>query len=172
MSDLALVKPDPLKALVDKLVPPREVVICDLLGNEYRVPGVVSARRNIEVVRHLQNVLGEPAVERAVANLGALLDGADLASSVFHLVGIVSSDEVIGHVARAFACAHPEVLQNARIGWWQVDPGGRTKVQAEALDAADLFAVEELATALVPLFVGLAKRSVQALAAVGGALPN
>jgi hypothetical protein len=162
-------KVDPLQSLVDKLVPPKEVRIVDLLGNAYLVPGVVSARRNIQVTRHLQQVLGEPAVKRAVTNMDALLVGGDLGASIFHIVGLVTSDEVIGHVARAFEVAHPDVLARARQA--AVPDGGVYDPKADQRDAADLFAVEELATALLPLFVGLLKRSVQALAAVGGALP-
>jgi hypothetical protein len=164
-----LVKSDPLKMLVDKLVPPREVRVTDLLGNEYTVPSAISARRNIQVVRHLQNVLGEPAVARAVGNLDALLSGGDLGASIFHIVGIVSSEEVIGHVAAAFECAHPDTLALARRN---VTPDGAMfdPIADDLPDAADLFSVEELATALVPLFVGLAKRSMQALSVVSGAL--
>lgn len=163
-------KIDPLKALLDKLVPPREVVVTDLAGNEYRVPGVVSARRNVEVIRHLQAVLAEPAVARAVGGLDEILAGGDLAESILHVVGIVASPEVVDHLARAFATAHPEALAGAQRAYVTGAGGVYVPGARDLPDAADLFAVEELAAGLVPLFVGLAKRSVQALYRVGGAL--
>lgn len=168
MSDPVRPPVDPLQELIDRLVPPKAVEIVDLLGNAYRIPTTVSARQNVKLVRELQEMLSEPAVLRAVSRFDST-GGAGLAEMVVQVAGVVSSEEVIDHFAIAFEHAHPAVLLEARLNWLKDDPT-RTQAQAADLDGADLFAVEELASAILPLFVGLAKRSVGMLrAAVPGA---
>jgi hypothetical protein len=166
LSDTPAKKPDPLKDLLDRLVPPQAVQIVDLFGNEYRIPTAISARRNVEVTRKIQEVIAHPAAERALARADLLLGGGDgLAEAVVHLVGLVASDEVIEALAAALHAAHPGLYIQAR----------HRAIEAQADlpdegDLADLFAVEEIAAALVPLFVRLAKRSVQALHVVSEAV--
>lgn len=163
-----------LKTFLDKLVLPKDVEVHDLLGNAYLLPSSVSARRTIQVTRHLQNALGEEAVGRAAVGLDAFAQKNDIAAAVVHAIGLVASEEVVTHLARAFGTAHPEVVRQA----WEAspsfvagpalqDPAARQALPDDA--AADLFALEELATGVLPLFVGLVRRSVQAFRVVTGA---
>lgn len=155
-------KIDALSKFLDRLVPPKEVVVRDLSGAEVRVPSSISARRNVVVMREMQALLALPAVDRSMRAIGEFVDDAlspeNVGSAVVRAVGICADPEVIDRLSTAFAEAHPEVLQ-----------GARSRAGRPEADAADLFSVEELTAALLPLFVGLVRRSVEALRAVGGA---
>lgn len=155
-------KIDALSKFLDRLVPPKEVVVRDLSGAEVRVPSSISARRNVVVMREMQALLALPAVDRSMRAIGEFTDDAfspeNVGSAVVRAVGICADPEVIDRLSTAFAEAHPEVLQ-----------GARSRAGRPEADAADLFSVEELTAALLPLFVGLVRRSVEALRAVGGA---
>lgn len=150
------------KTFLDKLVLPREVVVTDLSGKEWRVHSSVSARKTVLVSRHLQNAVSEPAVARASAAMDQLVQADDLAGAVVHAIGLVASEEVVGHLARAFGAAHPDVVRSA----WEARPTYASNEAVPDDAAADLFALEELAAGVLPLFVGLARRSAQAFSGV------
>ncbi len=165
---------NPLTVFMDRLVPPRNMVITDLGGNEYRVSASVSARRHVEIVREIQAVLAEPALQRMLGQVGASMDmnTLDLASLGVHVLGLTGTPEVVDHLAGAFTAAYPEVVllaqRAAHSALHALAPGAGAPFDPKAQgDAADLFAVEEIIAGLVPLFVGLARRSVQALGAFG-----
>jgi hypothetical protein len=155
-------KQSALAAFVERLVPARHVRIEDLESNAYEVPTRVSARRNIGVTRALQAVLGSHAARNAFERLGSLVDrnDFDMGAMAIHVAALISDEETVDLLARAFGEAHPGTIAEAR-----------AKNQLPDATAADLFPIEEIVTALAPLFVGLARRSVQALNAASGAEP-
>ena len=149
-----------LAKFIDRLVPPAEVEVKDERGNVYRVRSSISARKNIAVTRTLQSILGMEAFARVVAQLGRIGDGADPGEMIVHVAALTADDAVVEALGQAFEAAHPEALA-----------GARAKLGSQG-GAADIFPVEELLGALAPLFVGLVRRSVQALGAASGAVAN
>ena len=149
-----------LAKFIDRLVPPAEVEVKDERGNVYRVRSSISARKNIAVTRTLQSILGMEAFARVVGQLGRIGDGADPGEMIVHVAALTADDAVVEALGQAFEAAHPEALAEAR-----------AKLGSQG-GPADIFPVEELLGALAPLFVGLVRRSVQALGAASGAVAN
>lgn len=141
-----------MRKIIDTMVPPKTVEVVDVLGNEYRLPGAVSARVQVEILRVVEGLSSLPA--------GALFSGStgDTKGLVAMLSVLAREPLVLTALAEAFALAHPAALAKALLA-----------VRAEGIeanDAADAFAVEEIVAALVPLFVRLAKRGASAADAV------
>lgn len=142
-----------LRTIIDTMVPPRTVEVVDVLGNTYRLPGAVSARVQVEILRIVEGLASLPA--------GALLSGtgADARGALSLLAALAHEPLVLASLSEAFGIAHPRVVATA-IEAVRAD-GGQPK------DAADVFAVEEIVAGLVPLFVRLVKRGTSAAEAVG-----
>jgi hypothetical protein len=141
-----------MRKIIDTMVPPKTVEVVDVLGNEYRLPGAVSARVQVEILRVVEGLSTLPA--------GALFSGSvgDTKGLVAMLSILAREPLVLAALAEAFGLAHPAALTKALAA-----------VRAEGIeanDAADAFAVEEIVAALVPLFVRLAKRGASAADAV------
>lgn len=141
-----------MRKIIDTMVPPKTVEVVDVLGNEYRLPGAVSARVQVEILRVVEGLSSLPA--------GALFGGSvgDTKGLVAMLSILAREPLVLAALAEAFGLAHPAALAKALAA-----------VRAEGIeanDAADAFAVEEIVAALVPLFVRLAKRGASAADAV------
>ena len=159
MTDIAK-KTDPVGALtkfLEKLVPPKNVVVRDVLGGEHRLAAVVSARQQIVVAREVQAILAEPALARFVNGVATLGDLTDPGDVLVRFVGMAATPEVIEHLAAAFAAAHPAAVAAAK------KAAHANPDLPDDPDAADLFPVEELAAGLAPLFVGLLRRMTQGL---------
>lgn len=142
-----------LRTIIDTMVPPRSVTVVDVLGNEHRLPGAVSARVQVEILRIVESLASLPA--------GALLSGTEqnARGALSLLLTLAHEPRVLDALSEAFGIAHPGAVERARAA-----------VQAEggtARDAADVFAVEEIVAGLVPLFVRLVKRGTSAAEAVG-----
>jgi hypothetical protein len=141
-----------MRKIIDTMVPPKTVEVVDVVGNEYRLPGAVSARVQVEILRVVEGLSSLPA--------GALFGGSvgDTKGLVAMLSILAREPLVLTALAEAFGLAHPAALAKALAA-----------VRAEGIeanDAADAFAVEEIVAALVPLFVRLAKRGASAADAV------
>ena len=142
-----------LRTIIDTMVPPKTVVVVDVLGTEHRLPGAVSARVQVEILRIVESLASLPA--------GALLSGTEQTArgAVALLLSLAHEPRVLDALSEAFGIAHPGAVERARAA--VVEAGGK------AGDAADLFAIEEIVAGLVPLFVRLVKRGTSAAQAVG-----
>ena len=79
------------------------------------------------------------------------------------IMKIASNETVLETLAKCFSIAHPHVLKQTmahadKLGF-QYESGYTASV--------DLFALEEIVTAIVPLFLRLARRTCQAMKAIG-----
>lgn len=142
-----------MRRIIDTMVPPRTVEIVDVLGNPYRLPGAVSARVQVEILRVVEGLTSLPA--------GALFSGAspDAKGASTLLLVLAREPRVLAALSEAFGLAHPATVAKA--------VAAVREEGIEANDAADAFAVEEIVAALVPLFVRLVKRGASAAEAVG-----
>lgn len=136
--------------LVDILVPPSSVEITDAFGNQHKVSTAIAARSQIILFRIVEDLQKCEAVSKVMAD-GSISNSGGVAGALMYLGG---DDEVMGYLAEAFEVAHPKAYNEARKS--AEDQG------IEVNDAADCFSVEELVSAIVPLFLRLLKRTAQA----------
>jgi len=146
------------QSLLDILVPPTSINITDIFGTEYNIPSACSARAQIKILQQLDKLKNNQTVKGVLDN-GFSFD--EISELVGIIVSVASDPEVMTGIANAFAVAHPRPYANAK---------ARAKEEGvEFEDAADLFSVEELAGAVVPLFIRLVRKGTSAIAALNKA---
>ena len=139
---------DSLKTFLEDLVPPKEVRVSDVLGNEYDIICSVSARKQIKILREFDKIEEMKGVE--------VKDEDNILKAI---VKIASNEEYLKILCRCFKIAHSKVLNQSKAKADKVD----YEYEEGDFLAADLFSIEELATAIIPLFIRLARRTSQAL---------
>ena len=152
-----------MDALFDLLVPPDEVVIEDIWGNTYKAPGRVSASRQIAVMRIVREIMAHRAADDALAALSGAADAGGAPRMIAHLLTVVADEVLVERFAAAFVAAHPQITEAAR--------AAATARGETSLAPTDLFAIEEMAAALVPLFVRLGRRALDGFRGVAAVLP-
>jgi hypothetical protein len=148
---------DQLRGLFDTLVPAATVTISDGFGGQHVVRGVLVARAQVLVMRHLETLAEAkiPESARRSALAGGLGDVAGL------VIRLASDPEVLRALSEAFAVAHPAAVraaeQNARA----------LGIDLPATpDPSDLFPIEEIVAGLAPFALRLAKRALDTVAQV------
>jgi len=142
------------QALMEMLVPPMSITVVDIFGETYEVPSAIPARAQIKVIRRLESIKSLPVASQI--NLEGGLNGPAIAKLILTLA---QDPRVMAALAESFELAHPA-------------PFAATKKRAETEgtpfeDAADLFPIEEIVGALVPLFVRLAQKAGAAVRGLG-----
>lgn len=145
--------------LLDQLVPPESVVIRDVYGGEHHLRARIPARAQVLVMRHME-AIATREVGSEIRDAARGKGGGAVAAAVFAMVRAAGEEDVMRGIAQAFAVAHPTALAMAKRAAEMQEPG----LDVSRLDAADLFGVEEMATALIPFFLALLRR----LAALAG----
>lgn len=154
---------DDLIALFDTLVPPdSEIVVEDIAGNRYTLPGAISARRQIRVLREMEKLKdaaigGEEADKLAAMFDGKLTGGALMREAFGGIVRLASQDAILSAIESAFGAAHPKIVKQAI----------EAVADDDARGAADVFAIEEMLGGLLPFFVRLLKRGARAMGSLG-----
>jgi hypothetical protein len=147
-----------LQQLLDVLVPPTNIKITDIFGNEYSIPSACSARAQVKILQQLNKLKNNEAVQSALKDG---LDFNEISELVGIIVGVAADPEVMEGIANAFALAHPKPYRSTCATAKEQD--------VEYQDAADLFSVEELAGAVVPLFIRLVRKGTSAIATLNQA---
>jgi len=133
----------PIQELLDIIEPRDRVTITDFLDNQYEVRTVLPARRQIKVFRCLEELASKGMTlsdgssgGRMEAFLGALRE-------------VLNDDDALTLFGKAFTLAFPETSKAAldRIESADVD-----------IDVLDLFPLEEMVEALLPLLLRLPRR--------------
>ena len=137
-------------ALIDVLVPPSTIEIVDAFGNEHKLVSAVPARSQIQIFRIAEELQKSDAVAEVIKN--GLGDGTGSIAGALMYLG--ADPHVMSCLAEAFEVAHPLAFAQA------CESAAELGIDVE--DAADCFAVEELVSAIVPLFLRLVKRTAQA----------
>lgn len=148
---------DSLRGLFDTLVPPATLTITDGFGGSHVVRGVLVARAQVMVMRHLE-ALAEAQIPDSVRR-GVLSGGmGDVAAVV---VRLASDPDVLRALSEAFSVAHPGAVkaaqENARAAGIDLPPNP---------DPSDLFPIEEIVAGLAPFALRLAKRALDTIGQV------
>lgn len=152
-SDEGIPTPDEaLKSLFKVLVPPEDVTIVSIFGKEYKRPSVVGARTQIKILRLLDNLPDDISLN---------FEGTP-AGIVSGIISLASNETVLLSLSSAMELAHPDVVKDA------ISEAKSKKIRFDKESPAiDLFPVEEIAAAIVPLFLRLAQRGGQAMGVLG-----
>jgi hypothetical protein len=132
-----------LAALLDKLVPPDQVQVRTVDGQQVTLPGAIPARRQVQVFRCIKELAELPQLGEAIG----LVRGTGTAGLVDAVVQLATDEQVAELLGKAFTAAYPDALQ------------GR--------DPLDVLPMEELALSLIPFserFVRRLGQGVQVLA--------
>ena len=140
-----------LTDLIEKLVPPKKIEVLDIFGNSYEKPTVLSARKQIKVVREFEKAITHIQDFEVSKELGA-------AQIIDILIRSATDDNVLHHFCNCFTIAYPEVVKLSSAY------AKERSIDIEANDPVlDLFAIEDIIGSIVPLFIRLVKK-------VGGAI--
>ena len=141
-----------IKNFLATLVPPTNIVIEDIFGNSYELACSVSARNQIKILREFDKIkdIGSDFKFSADGSVGSLVD---------NIISIATDDQALLIICRCFSLGHGACLEQVK----EVANANSTPYDAGDMACADLFALEELVTAIVPLFIRLAKRASQAV---------
>ena len=132
--------------LLEKLVPPDEIVILDIFGNEYKKPAIVSARKQIKVIRSFQKALSFAGESKLNMSDGVV-------SLIDYIVEIATDEKVMDCLGDCFTYAYPDVVEKSVV--YAKD----ASISVDQNPALDLFSIEDIAGSIIPLFVRLAKKS-------------
>lgn len=148
---------DGVKSFLATLVPPTKVEIEDIFANKYDLTCSVSARNQIKILREFDKLKELPNVDF----LGESNEGG-VTSIVKTIINVATDETALLIICRCFSIGHAPALSKAKEHAKNIDH----EFEDNDYACADLFALEELVTAIVPLFIRLAKRSSQAITAV------
>ena len=141
---------DALRELFDTLVPLKTIMLEDVFGMSYTVRGSLNARSQIKVAQALEAMFGSSADEATRATLlRAREQGMD--GIIAAMIELATDPAVMASLASAFEAAHPDVVAHAL--------ETSQKHDEECIDAADVFAVEEMVAGLLPFFVRFGVRA-------------
>jgi hypothetical protein len=146
-----------VRDLFATLEPPTRVTLTDAFGGRHDVRTMLPARAQIVAIQELERLAYLPVgadLRAAAANTSGGVAGV-----VAVLVRAATRPDVLDALVRAFAVAHPRVVEAARRN--AAEAG---EPSPHDLGPADLFAIEELVEALAPFLLRLAGRLVGMLA--------
>ena len=131
-----------ISSMLDALVPPNDVTVTDINGKEHKLPGAISARKQVKVFREFKAIWKN---EKVAAHLEQASDFG-IANIISAVTGVAFEEEVMLSLGSAFKEAFPEACDG---------------------DPLDSFSIEEVVTALVPLFTRFIKRAGKTLMGLG-----
>ena len=139
-----------LMEMLEKLVPPEKIEIIDIFGNTFHKPSVLSARKQIKVVREFEKVISLLKTEDIkIENNSDIID---------FLVKSGTKEDVLIGLGQCFHIAFPDVVNNSK----QYAKEREIEIEEEC-PTIDLFSLEDIVGAIVPLFIRLAKKLVGAI---------
>lgn len=134
---------DGMRSLMESLVPPDDVTITDIFGTEYTVTTKISARSQIKIIRELESF----------ADLDLGVESVQELSLPTILFKVAGNEDLLEMVGRCMKIAFPLVVSNAE------SVATEKGIPYEEPSAIDLFSVEEVVSAIVPLFLRVAKKT-------------
>lgn len=132
-----------IKNLMETLVPPDDVTITDIFGTEYQVSTKISARSQIKIIRELEKCSD---IDLGVDSVQEL----SIPTLIFKVAG---NEDLLNMVGHCMKIAYPIIVSNAE----QI--ATEKGVSFEEPSAVDLFSVEEVVSAIIPLFLRVAKKT-------------
>lgn len=147
-----IVERDALTDFLETLVPPENITFENVFGDTFKYPSMVSARKQIKILRIFDS-LQEVELEG--------LDFSNMQKIVDSIVKLATNDIVLKGISDCFKIAYPKAIEKS------IAKAKKNKYDyEEEYVSADLFSIEELASAIVPLFLRLAKKSGKVLTAL------
>lgn len=145
---------DLISLFLEKLVPPDEIIIHDLYGEQYELRTRISARSQIKLIREFEKGMKGVSLKEVIA------PDEELTTSVIigAVMKVAVKDAVLNSVDKCFQIAHPHAMDSARANA-KNDPHAPKKPTA-----LDLFGLEDILGAILPLFLGLTKKGANLLA--------
>ncbi len=143
---------DTIKDLLENLLPPDEIKVSDVFGDDHLLPATCSARSQIKIMRLLEGIKDLELPE------GIDTTAMGVQDIVAILKTLVTNETVFEVVCKCAELAHPKLIKKVQ-----------EKAKLEDLDydtalpVADLFPIEEVIAMIVPLFLRIAKRTGQAI---------
>ena len=114
-----------LNKLLEKLVPPDEIVVKTATGGEITLPGAIPARRQIKVFRIMEKLSKHPKF----SDFGGT--ELEMGALVGKIASLAMDEEIANHLGEMFKAAYPDAIEG------DVDP-------------LDHLPLEELVVAIVP----------------------
>jgi len=133
-----------LKGLFANLVPVDMVSITDIFGVKHDIATSISARKQIKILRIIEDV----------KDIEFNLQLNDDSNILEMLLSLASNEKFLMAIGKCFDLAYPIVVKELKE---QALDNGQ-----ECEDALDLFPIEDVISAIAPLFIRLAKKTMGA----------
>ena len=144
---------DLITSVLDKLVPPTEITIEDLYGNKYYLRAKISARSQIKLLRKFEEV----TKGIKITDFLSIDENITSGSMIKAIMKMATKEEIMNGIEECFMIAHPVALKQA-INEAKGDENAPKKPKA-----LDLFSLEDILSAILPLFLGLIKKGATTL---------
>jgi len=144
-----------IQGILETLVPPENIEITNIFGDKFTVSGVCSARKQIKILRQIDKIRELGSDLEIEGSVSGFING---------IVLLASNEDILGILSQVFGDTYPKELELSK------KAAKKNKVDFEEgkFASADLFPLEEMAAAIVPLFIRLARRTGQAITAISG----
>lgn len=137
-----------LESLIERLVPKEGVKISGISGTEYEIPSRVGARKQVRATRKLRDLVSKMSSD----GIAVSMDGDGIKAFANAIIED-DEDEYIEGLFEVFKSAFPKIVDNEK----SVCEDHGVAFENEA----DLFALEDLVEALLPLSLRAASRMMQ-----------
>ena len=95
-----------IKSVFEKLVPPKNITISDIFGNDYSLSSTISARKQVVILREFETI-------QDIQGQVELKDGS-IAGIVDFVSSICQQEEFLLALCRCFNVAHPQTENAAK----------------------------------------------------------
>ena len=135
---------DTLKGLFANLVPVDQIEITDIFGVKHQLATTISARNQIKVLRIIDDV----------KDIDFNLNISDETNILEMLLSFVDNEVFLLAIGKCFDLAYPQLVSELKK---EAQENG-----IDCDDALDLFPIEDVLSAIIPLFIRLAKKTIGA----------
>lgn len=143
---------DAFSNIFETLVPPKSVTIEDAFGNIYEISTFISARNQIKLLREFDKIKNSVQIELVPENMLA------------QIVSLCMKEEFLNILCECFYIGHKSIFTKSL----KFAKKQKMVFDDEPQSCADLFAIEEMAAAIIPLFIRMIRRAGQAIQALQG----
>lgn len=144
---------DLINDVLEKLVPPEEVSIVDIYGNKYELRTKIAARSQIKLIRKFEEV----TKDLSFSQFFSADEEIDSRAVIGAIMKMVTKEEIMDGVESCFQIAHPQALKEA------IKHAGSDPYAPKKPKALDVFGLEDILSAIIPLFLGLIKKGAMTL---------
>lgn len=144
---------DLIRDVLDKLVPPSNVEIEDIFGNKYDLKTKISARSQIQLLRKFEQI----TKELKLSDFFQEDEEINTRSIISAIMKLAIDEEIMNGIEKCFHIAHNSTFEKAKNHCSESDDS------VDNPTALDLFGLEDILSAIIPLFLGLIKKGTKTL---------